>query len=127
MAQSADFEDRMDATLAPAGETAPFLRCAAVFQAFRALAGADSDIGRAALSREVDMAILATLVRQDETGADDEAVMDEIHPLIAAAAELYLGRFVANEAASGEVMDDGLSATLQVCSELRLRFLEGSQ
>lgn len=127
MAQSADFENRMNATLAPVDETAPFVQCAGVFQAFRALAGADSDIGRAALSREVDMAILATLVRQDETGADDEAVMDEIHPLIAAAAELYLDRFVANQTASGEVMDEGLTATLQVCSELRLRFLEGSQ
>lgn len=118
------FVAEMDAVLAPAGQTAPFLRCTGFFQAFRILAGADSEIGTTALERELDMAVLSTLLRQNETGAEQGAVMDEIRPLIAAAAELYADRLVANEAETGQVMDDGLTATLEVCSALRQQYLD---
>ena len=117
----------MDATLAPAGETAPFIRCAGVFRAFRLLAGTETGVGASALAGELDLAVLSTLLRQAETGAEETAVMEEIRPLIAAAAELYLDRIVANEAETGQVMDEGLTATLEVCNALRLQFLEATE
>lgn len=122
-AQDDDFTSRMDAVLAPAGETAPFLRCTGFFQAFRMLAGMETETGAAAFERELDLAVLSTILRQQETGATEPAVMDEIRPLIEAASSLYLDRIVANEAATGNVMDEGLTATLEVCSALRLEAL----
>lgn len=119
LAQPAGFSDRMDEALAPVGDLAPFLRCTGVFQAFRLLAGEDTEVGAAALEREVDMALLSSLLRQRETDAGQDAVMEEIAPLIAAAAQLYLDRMVANENATGSVMDDGLAGTLQACASLR--------
>jgi len=123
LAQDDAFTEAMDDALASAGETAPFIRCTGFFQAFRALAGPDTEPGAAAFERELDMAVLSTILRQQETGDEETAVMDEIRPLIEAAAELYIDRLVANEAATGEVMDEGLTGTLQVCSELRLQGL----
>ena len=127
LAQDDAFAQAMDAALAPAGETAPFLRCTGLFQAFRALAGSDTEVGATAFERELDMAVLSTILRQQETGAEETAVMDEIRPLIEAAAALYLDRFVANEAATGEVLDEGLTGTLAVCSELRQQFLDATE
>lgn len=123
-AQDDAFTRRMDTVLAAAGESAPFLRCTGFFQAFRVLAGVESEPGAAALQRELDLAVMSTLLRQQETGAEEAAVMDEIRPLIEAAATLYVDRIVANEAATGTVMDDGLQETLGACSELRLQFLD---
>ena len=123
-AQDDGFAAQMDESLAPAGDTAPFLRCTGFFQAFRILAGVESEPGAAALERELDMAVLSTILRQQETGAEETAVMDEIRPLIEAAADLYIERIVANEAASGVVMNAGLIETLEACSELRLQGLE---
>jgi hypothetical protein len=124
IAQDDAFRQQMDATLAPAGESAPFLRCTGFFQAFRALAGPETEVGAAALERELDMAVLSTILRQQETGAEEGAVMDEIRPLIEAAAALYIDRIIANDAATGVVMDDGLTATLEACAELRQRGLD---
>lgn len=118
-AQPEGFGARMDATLAPAGDVAPFLRCAGLFRAFRLLAGEDTETGADALDREVDLAVLASLLREAETGAGRDAVMAEIVPLIAGAAELYLDRMVANDAATGRVLDDGLAGSLAVCAELQ--------
>lgn len=126
-AQDDTFARQMDDALAPAGDTAPFLRCTGFFQAFRVLAGVESEPGAAALERELDLAVMSTLLRQQETGADEAAVMDEIHPLIEAASALYVDRIVANEAATGTVMDDGLRETLEACSELRLQFLDAME
>jgi hypothetical protein len=124
LAQDDAFARQMDAVLAPAGETAPFLRCTGFFQAFRVLAGVETEPGAAALERELDLAVMSTLLRQQETGAEERAVMDEIHPLIEAAATLYIDRIIANEAATGAVLDDGLLETLEACSDLRMQFLD---
>jgi hypothetical protein len=118
-AQPAGFADAMDEVLAPGGEAAVLLRCAGLFRAFRLLVGEDTEVGAAALEGEVDLAVAAGLLRETETGAEAAMAMEEIAPMIAAAAELYLDRMVANEAASGSVMDDGLDETLSACSELR--------
>lgn len=126
-AQGDDFTRQMDAALAPAGDSAPFLRCTGFFQAFRVLAGVETEPGAAALERELDLAVMSTLLRQQETGASEPAVMDEIRPLIEAAAALYIDRIVANETATGVVMDDGLRETLEVCSDLRLQFLDAME
>ncbi|PWK60497.1 hypothetical protein [Roseicyclus mahoneyensis] len=126
-AQDDAFTRQMDAALAPAGDSAPFLRCTGFFQAFRVLAGVESEPGAAALERELDLAVMSTLLRQQETGAEETAVMDEIRPLIEAASALYVDRIVANEAATGMVMDDGLMDTLEACSELRLQFLDAME
>jgi hypothetical protein len=109
----------MDEVLAPGGGAAPMLRCAGLFRAFRLLVGDDTELGAEALEGEVDLAVAAGLMRETETGAEAAAALEEIVPVIAAAAELYLDRMVANEAAAGSVMDDGLDETLSACSELR--------
>jgi hypothetical protein len=124
VAQDDDFARQMDETLAPAGDTAPFLRCTGFFQAFRVLAGVETEPGAAALERELDMAVLSTILRQQETGAAEAEVMDEIRPLIEAAAALYVDRIVANDTETGSVMDAGLLTTLEACTELRQRGLD---
>jgi len=126
LAQEEEFSRQMDDALAPAGETAPFVNCTGFFQAFRMLAGPDTEPGAAAFERELDLAVMSTILRQQETGADEGAVMDEIRPLIEAAAELYIARIVDNDAATGNVMDDGLTETLAVCSGLRQQFLDAT-
>jgi len=123
-AQDDAFSRQVDAALAPAGATAPFLEYTGFFQAFRILAGPETEPGAAALQRELDMAVFSTILRQQETGAEDRAVMDEIRPLIEAVSELYIARIVANDDATGNVMDAGLTDTLAVCSDLRLQFLD---
>ncbi len=118
-AQPAGFSEAMDEVLAPGGGAAPMLRCAGLFRAFRLLVGDDTELGAEALEGEVDLAVAAGLMRETETGAEAAAALEEIVPVIAAAAELYLDRMVANEAAAGSVMDDGLDETLSACAELR--------
>ncbi|MBF9061169.1 hypothetical protein HKCCSP123_18470 [Rhodobacterales bacterium HKCCSP123] len=118
-AQPEGFSGAMDALLAPGGEAAPMLRCAGLFRAFRLLVGEDTEIGAEALEGEVDLAVAAGLLRETETGAEAATALEEIAPLIAAAAELYLDRMVGNEAAAGNVMDPGLDETLAACAELR--------
>jgi hypothetical protein len=124
IAQDDEFARQMEETLAPAGDTAPFLRCTGFFQAFRVLAGVETEPGAAALERELDMAVLSTILRQRETGAAEAEVMDEIRPLIEAASARYIDRIVANDAKTGSVMDAGLLATLEACAELRQRGLD---
>jgi hypothetical protein len=127
LAQEDGFTARMDRALAPAGETAPFLRCSGFFRAFRVFAGPETDLGQVALQRELDLAVLSTILRQRETDADQAEVMAEIAPLIEAVAALYTDRIVANDAETGAVMDDGLLATLEVCSDLRERGLNAME
>lgn len=127
MAQPEGFTERMDTALTPAGDLAPFLRCTGLYQAFRLLAGEDTEVGAEALEGEVDMAVVSSVLRQRETGASQEAVMQEITPLIAAAARLYLDRMVANDDATGSVMDDGLSDTLAACASLRQDYMGSTE
>jgi hypothetical protein len=122
-AQPEGFGAAMDEALAAGGETAPFLRCAGLFRAFHLLLGAETETGAAALEAELDMAVASSRLREAETGAPTEAVMTEIAPLIAAAAELYLQRMVANAAETGQEMDAGLGDALGACAVLHGQIL----
>jgi hypothetical protein len=122
-AQPAGFSEQMDAALAPAGDLAPFLRCTGLYQAFRLLAGAETEVGAEALEGEIDLAIVSSVLRQRETGATRDEVMEEIAPLIAAAAQLYLDRMVDNDDETDSVMDEGLTETLSACATLRRDYM----
>jgi len=122
-AQPEGFGAAMDEALEAGGETAPFLRCAGLFRAFHLLLGDETETGAEALEAELDLAVASSRLREAETGAPADAVMAEIAPLIAAAAELYLQRMVANAAETGQEMDAGLSETLEACAVLRGQIL----
>jgi hypothetical protein len=118
-AQPASFAEAMHEALAEGGAATPWLRCAGLFRAFRLLAGRETELGAQALEAELDLAVVSAVLREDETGAAPGTAMEEIVPLIGAAAELYLDRMVDNEAGAASVMDDGLRASLEVCATLR--------
>ena len=118
-AQQATFARAMDEALAGGGAAVPWLRCAGLFRAFHLLAGPGTEPGAEARAAEIDLAVVAAVLREDETDAEPGAAMAQVAPLIGAAAELYLDRMATNEEAAANVMDDSLRASLAACSTLR--------
>jgi hypothetical protein len=120
------FAAAMAETLDGAGEAAPLVRCAGLFRAFRVVAGEDSEAGATAAEYETDLAVTASVVWQQATGAAEaRAAFDAIVPMVAGAAELFLDRMAANRADGGSVFDDALDTELAYCDALRDGIVSG--
>lgn len=118
------FEDAMSAILAEAGMAHGLIRCAALFRAFRVYAGDLSEIGEMAAERETDMGVFSVIVWQNENGIEDnEEAFAAIVPIVEGATELFFGRMIENQRATGTVFDTDLEGNLGYCNALRDQLL----
>ena len=117
-AQSDAFGARMADALAPAGDRASLLRFTALFRAFRLYAGDDTEVGAIAANREGDLAVIAAIIWQGAENTDMNGAIAAIVPLIDTATDLFVDRFIANDATTGNIFDSGLDAELAYCGTL---------
>lgn len=124
MAQPDAFDNRLAEVLAPAEERADLIVCLGLFRSFRLYFGADTDAGAEAGAREVDMTVLSAVIWQGATDATLDEAMGQIVPLSDAVTDLFSARFEANNAATGDLFDEGLTSYLSRCDALRIDLLE---
>jgi hypothetical protein len=121
---SPEFEADINAAFVDAGPERLLMRCAALFRALGVAAGDGTDLNILATELETDMAVFATMLRQDATDEDTDIAVAAVGALIRDATTLYMQRFIDNRAAGGDMIDDIANENLIYCRGLRDRLAE---
>lgn len=122
-----DFETQLTAALADTGQERGLLHCGGLFRAFGEVSADGTELSDLVMELETDMAVFATVVRENETGETMALAMETVAPAIESVAVLYLSRFRSNHGATGTILDPDLEENLAYCRALhdRLSVPEG--